>query len=318
MPNGPTRLLFMGTPVYVVPVLEALVSTPSVEIVGVYTPPDRPRGRGRAMEMTPVKGFAIQRGLLVRQPTSLRPERVQEELAELRPDVIVVAAYGKLLPPAVLNIPPHGCLNLHPSLLPRYRGPSPVVTAILDGVDATGITLMLLDEGMDTGPIVAQRESALSGHETAESLTSALFRMGAGLLLECLAPWMAGSMPARPQDDAQASATRKLQRDDGQADWRLSAVSLERRSRAYTPWPGLFTTWDGKLLKLVDVFPLLGPAGQGVEPGRVVPLTEQETALGVGTSEGLLGLRAVQLEGRRAQSARDFMQGYPGIIGARL
>lgn len=177
---------------------------------------------------------------------------------------------------------------------------------------------MLMDEGMDTGPIIARRELTLSGRETADSLTSTLFQMGAGLLLESLAPWIAGLMPAQPQDDAQASATRKLQRGDGQADWRLSAVSLERRSRAYTPWPGLFTTWDGKGLKLLNVVPLLEPAGQGVVPGQVVLLEEQEAPLGVGTSDGLLGLKEVQLEGRRAQNARDFLQGYPAFIDARL
>ena len=318
MPSGPTRVLFMGTPAYVIPLLEVLVSTPRIQVVGVYTPPDRPKGRGRAMDMPPVKSFAIQREILVRQPASLRPAGVQQELAELQPDVIVVAAYGKLLPPAVLRIPPHGCLNLHPSLLPSYRGPSPVATAILDGIDATGVTLMLLDEGMDTGPIIAQRELGLTGRETAEPLTSALFQMGAGMLTELLEPWTEGHMVARPQDDALASTTRKLQREDGQADWRLSALSLERRSRAYTPWPGLFTTWDGKVLKLLDVVPLLEPADQRVEPGRVVLLADQKPPLGVGTSEGLLGLRTVQLEGRRAQSARDFMQGYPAFVDARL
>ncbi len=223
------RLLFMGTPSYVVPVLQTLAACRDVQIVAAYTQPDRPRGRGRPMETPPVKGFAIDHGLPVYQPSTLRSERVQEELAGLRPDVIVIAAYGKLLPPPVLSTPSHGCLNLHPSLLPRYRGPSPVATAILDGEEVTGVTLLILDEEMDTGPIISQREYPLSGREIAEPLTATLFRLGAELLLECLAPWVAGRLTARPQDHARATITRKLERGDGDAGWQLPAVALERR-----------------------------------------------------------------------------------------
>ena len=149
------RLVFMGTPSHVIPVLSALTAARDVQVVAVYTPPDRPKGRGRQMEMPPVKSFALECGMPVHQPASLRTEPVQAELAEYRPDVMVIAAYGKLLPPPVLNTPTHGCLNLHPSLLPRYRGPSPVATAILEGEETTGVTLMLLDEGMDTGPTIS-------------------------------------------------------------------------------------------------------------------------------------------------------------------
>lgn len=318
MPTGPKRLVFMGTPTYVIPVLEALISEASVEVVGVYTPPDRPKGRGRPIEMPAVKSFAVERGLLVRQPASLRTERAQEEMAELRPDVIVVAAYGKLLPSPVLNTPPHGCLNLHPSLLPRYRGPSPVATAILDGKDTTGVTLMLLDEGMDTGPIISQREFPLSGRETADSLTSALFQLGAEVLLECLPSWVAGRSNTRSQDEARATVTRKLQRGDGAADWQLPATVLERRWRAYTPWPGLFTIWEGKALKLLSVVTLPQAADPPAEPGQVVALSSRDAPVAVATGEGLLGLKTVQLEGRRAQSAGDFQRGYPGFLGARL
>ncbi len=173
------RLVFMGTPAFVLPVLDALLAAPEVQIVGVYTPPDRPRGRGRSPDMPPVKSYAQDRGLSVYQPTTLRRPSAQEEMASLRPDVIVVAAYGRILPSPVLATPPHGCLNLHPSLLPEYRGPSPVVTALLDGQASTGVTLIQLDQGMDTGPIIAQREYSISPEETAETLTAALFRLGA-------------------------------------------------------------------------------------------------------------------------------------------
>lgn len=328
-PGVPLRLLFMGTPEYVVPVLDSLISAKDVEVIGVYTPPDRPRGRGRAVEMPPVKGFAVDRGLPVFQPPSLRLEAAQQELAALQPDVIVVAAYGKLLPQAALSTPAHGCLNLHPSILPKYRGPSPVATAILDGEPATGVTLMLLDQGMDTGPIIAQKAFPLMGSETAESLTPALFQLGGELLLENLGPWVASQVKANRQDEAIATLTGKLQRTDGEADWRLSSGDLERRHRAFTPWPGLFTLWEGKVLKLLKVVPLLQKPGQEAdgdpepEPGRVVLTSVHDSSLSglvlaVVTGDGLLELRTVQLEGRRAQSAAEFIRGYPAFIGTLL
>jgi len=316
----PLRLLFMGTPKDVVPVLNSLVSNPSIDIVGVYTPSDRPKGRGRGVEMPPVKVFALERGIPIFQPANLRLEQAQQELAGLRPDVIVVAAYGKLLPELVLSAPAHGCLNIHPSMLPKYRGPSPVATAILNGETATGVTLMLLDAGMDTGPIVAQRGFPLSGSETAEDLTPALFQLGGELLLENLEPWMAGQVPAINQDASQATLTSKLQRSDGEADWLLSAVELERRHRAFTPWPGLFTLWEGKVLKLLDVAPLPPESdqGQNPEPGRVVAISGHLSSIAIATRDGLLKIRSVQLEGRRAQSVAEFLRGYPAFIEAKL
>ena len=170
------RVVFMGTPEFAVPALEKLCVAADCQVVAVYTPPDRPRGRGRGVEFSPVKAAATGLGLPVLQPNSFRSGEAQNELAAYQPDVIVVAAYGKLLPPGVLNLPAYGCLNIHPSMLPRYRGPSPVVAAILDGVPVTGVSLMLLDEGMDTGPVIAQREFVLDGTETAGDLTRQLFR----------------------------------------------------------------------------------------------------------------------------------------------
>ena len=270
------------------------------------------------MEMPPVKGYAVGAGLPVFQPASLRSEKAQEELAGLKPDVIVIAAYGKLLPSPVLNTPPHGCLNLHPSLLPKYRGPSPVPTAILDGEEITGVTLMLLDEGMDTGPIVTQREYALTGRETAACLTLSLFQTGAQLLLDTLGPWVEGLVEARPQEAAISTTTRKLERSDGAVDWSLSASELDRRCRAFSPWPGLFTTWEGKTLKLLDVIPSPSSAAPHAVPGLVVPLSIPEAPAGVVTGNGILGLRCVQLEGRRAVPTPELLQGYPQFLGAQL
>ena len=312
------RLVFMGTPDFVIPVLEAVAQAQDAEVVGVYTPPDRPRGRGRSPEMPPVKNYALKQGLPVYQPATLRSTRVQEELTALQPDVIVVAAYGRFLPVSVLDTPPHGCLNLHPSLLPRYRGPSPVVTAILEGETVTGVTLMKLDEGMDTGPIIAQREHPIAPQDTARTLTAALFRLGANLLLENLSPWVAGQIAPQFQDNAQATVTCKLERADGQARWELSALALERCCRAYTPWPGLFTHWQGQVLKLLDVAALPGSPSLNREPGLVVPLFLEETPVGIVTADGVLGLKRLQLEGRRANSASEFLRGYPHFIGSKL
>ena len=316
------RVIFMGTPEYSVPALRMLLDSPGREVVGVYTPPDRPRGRGQNLEATPVKMASLDMGLPVFQPASLRSAAVQDEMAELKPDVAVVAAYGKLLPGPVLRLPSKGCLNIHPSLLPKYRGPSPVATALLDGVETTGVTLMLLDEGMDTGPTVAQKQYPLDGTETAETLTEDLFGIGAGLLAEHLDAWVSGSLTALPQDQAAATVTRKLERADGRADWQLTATELERRHRAFTPWPGLFTSWEGKTLRLLEVvafeppFDTLGFVLE--EPGLVQGLALQDCPLGIGTARGLLGVKTLQLEGRRATTAAEFLNGYPAFVGSRL
>jgi len=312
------RLVFMGTPSFVVPVLDGLFAAENVQVVGVYTPPDRPRGRGRSPEMPPVKARAIELELDVYQPESLSSQEVQAELNSLKADVFVVAAYGRLLPPPVLETPSHGCLNLHPSLLPKHRGPSPVATAIEEGDTETGVTLMLLDQGMDTGPLVAQRSYPLSSHETADDLTAALFKLGGELLLESLYGWVDGQLEARPQDNALATVTRKQERNDGLADWNVAAAILERRARAFTPWPGLFTQWEGAVIKLLEVSVSPYEAGVDASPGQVVDLTEGDVPVGVVTSDGVLGLKTIQLEGRRAQPAADFLRGHTQFIGSQL
>ena len=273
------RVIFMGTPVLRDSGSDRLwLTIPESEVVAVYTPPDRPRGRGRSVEMPPVKEYALERGLAVCQPAGFRREEALEELASLRPDVLVVAAYGRLLPGPVLEEAPGGCLNLHPSLLPKYRGPSPVATAIRDGIGSTGVTLMLLDEGMDSGPIVAQREHPIAPTDTAGSLTADLFRVGADLLLKNLDGWVKGDIAAVPQDSSAATFTQKLERSDGAADWNLPARQLERLHRAYTPWPGLFTSWEGKGLKLVDVVALPGRWRRRIPlPGAVVEVGASQT-----------------------------------------
>ena len=304
----------MGTPQPVVSTLEALCGLGYAEVVAAVTPPDRERGRGRRPEAPPVKVMAESLGIPVLQPPSLRPQSVVKQLQELRPDVVVVAAYGRLLPPAVLGLPRYGCLNLHPSLLPRHRGPSPVATAILEGDMTTGVSLMLLDEGMDTGPIIAQRKCALTGDETAGELTDVLFGMGAQLLAESLCPWTSGELQAQPQDDARATVSGKLERADGQADWGLPAAALSRQCRAFAPWPGLFTHWGGKTLKVLQAFAAEGRESAASVPGQVVA-AEAGRQMYVSTADGLLALERVQLEGRRAVTGEEFLRGYPDSIG---
>jgi len=311
----PLRLVFMGTPEFAVPVLAGLTGMDDCELAGVYTPPDRPAGRGRKFQSSPVKEFALEHGTPVHQPASFRSAEARAELAALEPDVIIVAAYGKLLPLPVLELAPLGCLNIHPSLLPRHRGPSPVATAIMEGDGVTGVTLMLLDEGMDTGPLIARKEYPLAGDETAVGLTGTLFEIGGKLLQESLPRWQSGELIAEPQDGSLATVTRKLERANGLANWDLSAVELERRARAFTPWPGLFTDWNGSSLKLVEVTVLPDGSGAG-ETGAVVKTGDRTAA--VVTAQGLLGLSTVQLEGRRAVAIGDFLLGAPDFVGARL
>ena len=309
----PLRAVFMGTPEFATPALDALTGDPNVTVVAVYTPPDRRRGRGQAMAPTPVKQRAQELGIPVEQPRTLRDGDAVRQLAAYRPDVVVVAAYGRLLPPEVLALPRFGCLNVHPSLLPRHRGPSPVAGVILAGDEVMGVTIMLLDEGMDTGPAIARRERRMTAADNAETLTAVLFRDGADLLLETLPGWVGGDIPAMPQDESLATYTAKLERSDGRADWNLPAATLWRMQRAYSPWPGLYTTWEGKEVKLLEVEPI--PAGS-VEPGLVVEAAG--TPIAVGSGDGLLAVRRLQLEGRRPASDTEFARGYSHFIGARL
>ena len=307
----------MGTPAPVVPVLQRLHRMPGAQVVSAVTPPDRPRGRGRQPEPPPVKTAAEALGIPVLQPANLRGGSIQAELAEIAPDVIVVAAYGRFLPATVLELPPHGCLNLHPSLLPRHRGPSPVATAILEGDETTGVSLMLLDEGMDTGPVIAATAVQLTGQETAGELTDTLFNLGGALLQENLAPWVEGRLHATPQDEARATVTRKLERADGLVDWSQPAEAIARACRAFDPWPGLYTQWQGKTLKLMDISVHPENRTGSIAPGTVVAVGSGR-GLYVTTGEGVLALNSVQLEGRRAVTGEEFLRGYPDIVGSQL
>ena len=301
----------MGTPDFAVPALSRLVET-GHDIAAVYSQPDRPSGRGRKLVPTPTKRFADERGIEVRQPKSLRSKDECAALASLSPEVVVVAVYGLFLPPEALEIPPLGCLNIHPSLLPHYRGPSPVVSAILNGDDETGVTIMKLDEGMDSGPILAQERVSIDEEETGPVLTRRLFDLGADLLVDTLPRWASGDIQATPQDESGATITVLVKKEDGEIDWTDDAERIARMVRAYEPWPGTFTYWDGKLLKILGATSMAGDA----QPGQVVGL--DDGAIGIGTGDGLLVVDRLQNEGRRPSDAGDFVRGYPDFLGAEL
>jgi len=299
----------MGTPGFAVPALRALCD--ACDVVGVYTQPDRPAGRGRKLEASPVKREAEARGLPVFQPRSVRPVGAVETLRALAPDLIVVAAYGLILPQSVLDIPARRCINIHASLLPRYRGASPITFAILNGERETGITLMQMEAGLDTGPIIAARAVAIADDDTAETLEARLSISGAELLAQTLPAWLAGQITPVKQDDAAATLTRLIKKADGLIDWAQPAAQIALRVRAFTPWPGAATDWNGEPLKIVRAAVVAGSD----EPGRV---RVRGNSVTVGTGNGCLRLDLIQPAGKRAMDAAAYAHGRPGFDGARL
>jgi methionyl-tRNA formyltransferase len=308
------QTVFMGTPDFAVPTLDSLVLG-GHQVVAVYTQPDRPAGRGRGLVPPPVKRKALQLGLTVQQPASLRQPEEAQGLADLHPDIIVAAAFGRLLPQNILDIPPFGCLNVHPSLLPRHRGSSPVAAAILAGDEATGVSIMLLDKGMDTGPLLAQEQVIILPQDTTGSLTAKLAQVGARLLMQTLPLWLEDKIAPQPQDSEKATYSKPIAKESGRIDWRLPAVELCRRVRAFQPWPGCYSTWRGKVLKVIEAVSLPGMG----EVGKVVAIKGTQSAtIGVQTGEGILGLLRIQLEGKQVMAAQDFMRGQRDFVGALL
>jgi methionyl-tRNA formyltransferase len=317
-------IVFFGTPAFAVPSLRRLVDE-GVEIAAVYTQPDRPAGRGRHTAPPPVKAAALEMGLPLRQPESLRDPSTLAELASFHPEAGVGVAYGQILRQEVLDIPRKGVLNVHPSLLPRHRGAAPIPAAILSGDRETGVTVMLMDPGMDSGPILAQRSLPIDDADTAGTLTEKLARIAADLVAETLPRWLNGEIEPRPQDHSLATKAPLLKKRHGEIDWSLPAREIWLRVRAYNPWPGAHTTIDGRLLHIWEAWPL--PDGGGA-PGTVVALSEEQRtglppgadqgAFGVGTGDGVLAVLAAQREGRRTLPASEFLRGMREFIGRRL
>ncbi len=302
------RIVFMGTPALAVPSLEACRAVG--EVVAVVTQPDRPKGRGQALQASPVKLAALAAGLPVLQPPRLKGTDFAQTLAAFRPEVTVVTAYGRILPPDVLAAPRRGSLNVHASLLPRWRGAAPIQWAIAEGDSQTGVCLMQMEAGLDTGPVLAVRQEAIRPDDTTESLSARLSLLGGALLREELPRFFAGALQAVPQPAQGVTLARVVDKRDGWLDFSLPAPVLERRLRAFTPWPGAWTSLGGQLLK-VHAARVLKGAGA---PGTVL---STDGGLEVACGEGSLLLLDVQGEGKRRMQAADFLRGHPLAVGDR-
>ena len=321
------RIIYMGTPQFAVPALEALIAhaTPGdilpegYEIVTVITRPDKPAGRGREIVFSPVKQSALQHQLPVWQPGSFKKPENSAELAGYKADLYIVAAFGQILPQSVLDQPRYGTLNIHASLLPKYRGADPIAETILQGDKETGISIMLLDAGVDTGPVLLQRSLVIADGDTTSSLTVRLAEIGAQALLEALPLWVGGTLVPEPQNEEKASHTRMLRKEDGLIDWSRPASVIARQVRAYSPWPSAYTYWGGKLCKVLKVQVQAVTSEKEIAPGMVgVRELAGHQVLGVATGSGVLILQQLQLEGKKAMSAEEFLHGYAQIVGQKL
>jgi methionyl-tRNA formyltransferase len=319
------RVIFMGTPEFAAPSLRLLIERAApgdlapdgIEIAGVFTRVDKPSGRGRQVVPSPVKQLAVEARLLVYQPGPLRRPESLELLTSLAPDLIVVAAFGQILPPEVIHLPARGCLNVHASLLPRHRGASPIAAAILAGDAETGVTIMRMDEGLDTGPILTMRATPIGPDETTGELTARLAEIGAELLGETLPRWLAGEITLTPQDESRATMTRLIRKEDGLLDWTQPAELLARQARACNPWPGAYTFWNGQQLKILRAR-VVDPGAAGAERRTGDTHLLPEIGLTVSCGAGALALAVIQLQGKRAMPASDLLRGYPALASAHF
>ena len=281
-------------------------------VVAAYTAPDAPKGRGRRPTPSPVRVRAEELGIPVMTPRRLTTDEEQARFREIDADLVVLAAYGLLLPGPFLFGPRHGAVNIHPSLLPRHRGAAPVAGGILAGDEQSGTSLIVMDEGLDTGPLLAQRSVALAGDERTSELTDRLFILGAAMLEERLPEYVEGRLTPSPQPSEGVTLTKRMAKADGDVDWTESALAIERKVRAYDPWPGTSTSWEGRRLALVEAALAQGP---GLGPGEVGSVGGETL---VGTGEGALRLLRVKLEGRPETGVDEFVRGHGAFLGARL
>lgn len=314
------KIVFMGTPDFAVPTLNALIQ--HHDVIGVVTQPDRPAGRGNRVIESPVKKVAMKHGIPVFQPERIRKKAAIEELKQWQPDVYIVAAFGQILPQKVLDIPPRGSINVHASLLPRWRGAAPIHAAIRAGDDETGVTIMLMDAGLDTGPMLSQATVMIERDETGQSLHDKLAELGAELLTATLPGYLSGGITPKLQPDYGITYAPQIDKREGRIDWTQGARAIERQVRAFTPWPGTFTTWNDKQLKIHagdvqerDYLNVFRTAGDEYPPGQVI---DHQGRIAIGTGDGLFFPERVQLEGKKAVDIDDFTNGYPDFIGATL
>ena len=312
------RAVFMGTPDFSVGTLEEMIRA-GHQVAGVFTQPDKPKGRGKSLQMTPVKEAALAHGIPVYQPVKIREPENMEILKELAPEVIVVVAFGQIIPRAILELPKYGCINVHASLLPKYRGAAPIQWAVIDGEETSGVTIMQMDEGLDTGDMLLKGEIALDPQETGGSLFDRLSALGARLLVEALAQIEAGTIARekQPQESPTAYAAQ-ITKAQGEIRWEDPAVKIERLIRGLNPWPSAYTRLGGKTLKLwkAQALPQEENSDKEAAPGTVV--ARDRESITVQTGQGLLKLLEVQLEGKKRMDTASFLRGYSLEEGTRL
>ncbi len=303
------RIVFMGTPAFALPSLRQLI--PAHDVIAVVTQPDRPAGRNKRLKQSPVKQLAASDGIPILQPRRIREPEALDMLADLDADLFVVVAFGQILPQALLDLPRQGALNVHASLLPRWRGAAPIPAAIRAGDTESGVTIMLLDAGLDTGPLLSRQAVTLARDETGQSLHDGLAVLGADLLSQTVPRYLAGDIRPQAQDDALATHAPQLKKSDGRIDWTRPAAEIERLARAFTPWPGAFTEWQGKQLKVVA-----GREGEGnLPPGQVA---DHKGTIAIGTGAGVYLPSELQMAGKKRLPVSDFVNGYREFVGARL
>ena len=306
------KVVFMGTPEFAVPTLQALID--HHQVAAVVTQPDRQRGRGKKVQFSPVKEKAAEYKIPVLQPEKARDEEFIQELETIAPDVIVVVAYGQILPERILNLPKYGCINVHGSLLPKYRGAAPIQWAVLNGEEKTGITTMYMEKGLDTGDMIDKAEVVLDPKETAGSLHDKLMNLGADLLLETLDKLEKGTIVRTKQDDSQSCYAKMLSKEMGRMDFSRSAKELEQWIRGMNPWPSAYTTMNGKTLKIWDADVVSYEGSEG--PGTVVKVTKDTIIVAAG--EGALALKEIQLAGKKRMPVQACLLGSSVETGIRL
>jgi len=308
--NKSIKIVFAGTPDFAVPFLKSLIDDADFEVIGVITQPDRPSGRKQLLVPSPVKTLAAEHNIAVMQPGKL-DDNYAAELKQLTPDVLVVVAYGQIIPQAVLDVPTRGAINVHPSLLPKYRGASPIQNAILNGEAETGVSIMLMDAKMDHGPILAQEKVKLNGSETNESLHDDIANKYGEFLTKTINGYLAGDIKTQPQDDNQATFCKTITKDDARIDWSKSAEVIEKKIRAYYPWPVAWASLDSKRLKIFSA----KAASETKKPGELFIKNDQ---LGVGCGQGSLIINELQPEGKQKMTSCDFLAGHHDIDGKIL
>ena len=310
------RIIFMGTPELAGESLRALLRSPEFQVAAVVTQPDQPKGRGLKLQPSPVKEIALRENLPVLQPERARDEKFIQQLREIQPDLICVAAYGQILPQAILDLPPLGCLNVHTSLLPKYRGAAPIQRAILNGESETGVTLMKMDAGLDTGAILTREKTRIQPEDNSQTLHDRLARIGAELLVKTIPDYAAGKIQPRPQPGEGVSHAAKIKKSDGKINWSEAALVSWNRVRAMTPWPGAFTFLPAQPQALLLKIWRAEISNESGAPGDI--LRAEKNGIIAACGEGALRILILQREGGRRMTAQEFLAGHPLAAGEKL